>query len=175
MYLEGISNFLLPHPPRPLDIETKFCMLTKRICVACVQQEIQILIHISTDWLTLKDRSICEKKTEKPDVTLGCLWFRTMANSRPSGEKAGTKAPLDFTGWQGGVRRDMGYFLVAHCMVYPTELQREMRTFNYCNPQWESYPLHRPAHLPHSHTAFFPLNLQAGDDELLPRRENEGR
>lgn len=56
-------------------------------------------------------------------LTLGFLWFRTMANSRPSGEKAGTKAPLDLTGWHGGVRRDMGYVLVAHCILYPTELK----------------------------------------------------
>lgn len=57
--------------------------------------------------------------------TFGCLWFRTTANSFPSGEKTGTRAPLDLTGWQGGVRWDMGYVLVAHCMLYPTELYRE--------------------------------------------------
>ena len=59
-------------------------------------------------------------------------------------------------------------------MLYPTVLQREMRTFNYCDPQQESYLLHIPAHSPHSHMALFPLNLQAGDDELLRRREDEG-
>lgn len=48
-----------------------------------------------------------------------------MANSRPSGENAGIIAPLDFTGWQDGVRRDMEYVLVAQCMLYPTELSRE--------------------------------------------------
>ena len=59
-------------------------------------------------------------------LTFGCLWFRTMASSWPSGEKAGTKAPLDLTGWQVGVRWDMGYVLVAHCMLYPTDLQRKL-------------------------------------------------
>ncbi len=80
-----------------------------------------------------KKRRETDVKKEKRGqmLTLGCLWFRTMANSRPSGEKAGTKAPLDFTGWQGGVRRVMGYVLVAHCMLYPTELQREICTFNF--------------------------------------------
>lgn len=67
-----------------------------------------------------------ERKDKRQMLTLGCLWFRTMANSRPSGEKAGTKDPLDFTGWQGGVRRDMGYVFVAHFMLYPTGLQKEM-------------------------------------------------
>lgn len=38
IYLEGISNFLLPHPPRPFDTVTKFCMLTKSTCVAYIQQ-----------------------------------------------------------------------------------------------------------------------------------------
>lgn len=58
-------------------------------------------------------------------LTLGCFWLTTMANRQPSGEKAGTSAPLDLTGWQGGVRRDMGYVLVAHRTLYPTELQRQ--------------------------------------------------
>ncbi|TNN81259.1 hypothetical protein EYF80_008593 [Liparis tanakae] len=35
-------------------------------------------------------------------------WKKTIANRQPSGEKADIKAPLDFTGWQGGARRDMG-------------------------------------------------------------------
>lgn len=46
--------------------------------------------------------------------TLGFLWFKTTANSRPSGEKAGSKAPLDFTGLQGGVSWDMRNDFVAH-------------------------------------------------------------
>lgn len=58
-------------------------------------------------------------------LTLGCFWLTTMANRQPSGEKAGTSTPLDLTGWQGGVRRDMGYVLVAHRTLYPTELQRQ--------------------------------------------------
>lgn len=145
------------------------------LCSLCSTRNTNLDLHFYRLTDLKRQINMWKKKTEKPDVTLGCLWFRTMANSRPSGEKAGTKAPLDFTGWQGGVRRDMGYVLVAHCMLYPTELQRQMRTFNYCNPQWESYLLHRPAHSPNSHTALFPLNLQAGDDELLPRCENEGR
>lgn len=65
-------------------------------------------------------------------LTLGRFWFSTMANSWPSGEKAVTKAPLDFTGWQGGMRRDIGYVLVAHCVLYPTELQRQKCTFHTC-------------------------------------------
>lgn len=64
-------------------------------------------------------------------LTFGCLWFKTMANSWPSGEKVGTKAPRDFTGWQGGVRQDMGYVLVAHCTLYPTELERKTCSFYY--------------------------------------------
>lgn len=166
MYLEGISIFLLPHPPRPLDIETKFCVLTKRTCVACIQQqEIQIFIHSSTYWRTKKKlMKMWEKRERGQMLTLGCLWFRTMANSRPSGEKAGTNAPLDFTGWQGGVRREIGYVLVAHCMLYPTELQRQMCTFNNSNTCWDSSVLHRPVHSPHSHMALFPLNFQTGDD-----------
>lgn len=87
-----------------------------------------------------------------------------MANSRPSGEKAGTNAPLDFTGWHAGVRCDMGYVLVAHRMLYPTELHREMYTYNYCNTKWETWLLHEPAHSPHSHVALFPLDFQTGED-----------
>lgn len=44
MYLEGISTLLLPHPPRPLDTDTKFCVLTNRTCVACFEpHEINLL------------------------------------------------------------------------------------------------------------------------------------
>lgn len=75
------------------------------------QHEMQVLIHLSTG----------DMKKERM-LTLGCLWFKTTANSRPSGEKADTKAPLDFTGWQGGVRWDITYVLVAHCMLYLSEL-----------------------------------------------------
>lgn len=59
-------------------------------------------------------------------LTLGCLWFRTTANSLPSGEKAGTKAPLDLAGLQGGVRQDIEYVFVTHRMLYPSDLQTQM-------------------------------------------------
>lgn len=74
-------------------------------------------------------KNVDVKKERSYMLTLGFLWFRTMANSRPSGEKAGTKAPLDLTGWHGGVRRDMGYVLVAHCILYPTKLKRKKESF----------------------------------------------
>lgn len=88
-----------------------------------------ILIDISPAGQSWKQKK-CEKDNRHM-LTLGCLWFKTMANSWPSGEKAGTRAPLDLTGWQGGVRRDMEYVLVAQCTLYPTGLEREMRTCYY--------------------------------------------
>lgn len=86
-----------------------------------------------------KEKVILKDQT----LALGCLWLRTMANRRPSGEKAGTSAPLDFTGWQGGVKLDMGYVLVAHRTLYPTELQKQRYTWNICTASWESRLLHR--------------------------------
>lgn len=101
MYLEGISTFLLPHPPKPLDTDTKFCVLKNRTCVACFEPH-EIILSISTSQNDAEDLRIEDIQT------LGSLWFKTTANSRPSGEKAETSAPLDLTGWQDGVRRDKG-------------------------------------------------------------------
>lgn len=47
-------------------------------------------------------------------LTRGSLWLTATARSRPSGARAGTRAPRDLTGLQGGVRRASGNVLLAH-------------------------------------------------------------
>lgn len=68
MYLEGISIFLLPHPPRPLDIETKFCVLTNRTCVACIQKQEKFL-QINGP-RKKKNYEDVRKEKERPDAHL---------------------------------------------------------------------------------------------------------
>lgn len=157
--------FLLPHPPRLLDTVTKFCVLTKRTCVDCIQQEIQILFYISTKWFTEKK----EKTRLSPSAVSG--WGQW-----PTGGHLGRRlVPVPL--WTSQVGRGewdetwgTSWWPTVHCI--PQNYKDKGTLLTFLLPV-EIPDCYTDCYSLHSHGAFFPLNFQAGDDQLLPRCENK--